>query len=328
MTAEDAANPDEGAERGLDAAARAIEGLLNTPPPEPEPESQPEPEAESAEEQVPEMEAEPEAEPPPEQETESEEEQDVELEPEPEPEPRLYSVKVNGETQHVTLEDLQSGYMKDADYRQKTAKLAEQSQAYDQLAQRVQSLDALINDFQQSGKFQDIKTPEDLRRLSQEDPMAFLEYQADRMELDRAVKEREQAQAELGQENQRKYQEWLQGEQKRLVTLIPEMADPVKGPETQQAIAKYAIGLGIAPERLAMAGADEIDILNKARRWDELQKAKPRAKKKVVNAPPVQKPGAPRQTDLKADKLKEAEARLRNKGGFANAAEVIGQRLG
>ena len=39
---------------------------------------------------------------------------------------QLYEVKVNGETIKVSLDELQSGYAKDSDYRQKTSKLSEE----------------------------------------------------------------------------------------------------------------------------------------------------------------------------------------------------------
>ena len=58
-----------------------------------------------------------------------EESDEDEIEAEEEEQPELYAVKINGQEEQVTLDELKSGYSRQ-DYTQKTQKIAEQEKAF------------------------------------------------------------------------------------------------------------------------------------------------------------------------------------------------------
>lgn len=74
--------------------------------------------------------------------TEDDEEvaEDTEAKPEaevqPEPQPQLFDVTVGGQTVQLTLEELQNGYMRNADYTRKTQALAEERRALQAMNQQ------------------------------------------------------------------------------------------------------------------------------------------------------------------------------------------------
>ena len=61
-----------------------------------------------------------------------------EVEEEDQTDTPLYTVKVDGKEVDVTLDELQSGYLKDSDYRKKTGEIAEQRRAMESQSQAIQ----------------------------------------------------------------------------------------------------------------------------------------------------------------------------------------------
>lgn len=121
------------------------------------------------------------------------------------------------------------------------------------------------------------------------------------------------------QAEQRKYV----AEQKELAEkLIPELADPVEGPKIAEAITSYALERGYGAEDLSVAGAIDLQILDKARRWDAAQAAALAAKVKPV--PKVANPGVSRtRNELKADAHKSALSRLERTGSIEDAVAAL-----
>ena len=111
----------------------------------------------------------------------------------------------------------------------------------------------------------------------------------------------EQAQKQELAQAQSKAREALMGGE-----LIPEWADSSKLDEGLDGVGKYLAKSGYPSEVLAMlADPIAISIAEKARRYDELQKIKPEAKRVVKSKPKVIKAGSKNtasksQTDTKA----------------------------
>merc|ERR1712224_646361 len=63
------------------------------------------------------------------EEVEEQELQEDQVEEEESEQPQLYTIKVDGEEQEVTLEELQNGYSRQRDYTRKTQELAQQRKA-------------------------------------------------------------------------------------------------------------------------------------------------------------------------------------------------------
>lgn len=332
------ANPETGAETGIDAAIERLNALDAEPVTEPE-DGQPE-QAEAKENAEVEIEAEaaPEEAEAAESEADAETEEEVEAEAADEADdadleeeaPKTYRVKVNGEDRDVSLEDLQKGYMQESDYRQKTMKLSEQERAVQQRQQELEArLEGLVPQLEQqlAGQFSDIQTIADVQNLASSDPVRYVQFKAQQDVLASATQAQAQLRAEREQMDNQQFAAWLETEAKTLAEIVPEAADPETGAAYRKAVGEYAVQSGFPQERLAQMSALEFSVLDRARKWDEHAKAqkstKAIAKKKVAKAPKVQKPGAAEPVDTKADALKSARNRLKKHGGIDNAVAAL-----
>ena len=174
--------------------------------------------------------------------------------------------------------------------------------------------------------FPDIKSMEDLERLSIEDPARVIAFNTHERKLQaaRAYLPAVQAAAQA---------EWEQGETAKLHQMIPDLKDNAKGAALREKIAAYALEAGYTPQKLQTVSAVEVKALHDAMQFRDM-KAKQdaeaskqaaaivEARKKAADAPPVQKPGAQRTAD-QGDKAKELRDRLRKTGDVDDAAKVF-----
>jgi len=320
------ANPETGAETGIEAAMLRMEAMEAEPEQELE---EGQPEQEEVEDQV---------------EIEASSDDDIEAtgdeveveaeEPAPEEDkPAKYRVKVNGEEREVSLEDLQKGYMLESDYRQKTSAVSEQARAIEQRQAQLEAhLGGLLPQLEQQlqGQFSDIKTMADLQVLAKTDPARYVEYQAQQQVLASATQAQAQLRLQREQSEQANFQNWLQGEARTLAELVPAAADPETGAAYRKSVGEYAVSKGFPQERLAQMSALEFKVLDGARQWEAHQKAQGNtqaiAKKKVAKAPPVQKPGTTQGGNPKVEAIKSTHARLKKHGGVDNAVAALAAR--
>lgn len=159
-------------------------------------------------------------------------------------------------------------------------------------------------------------TPPD-EALLEEDPMEYLRQKS---KYENALSEHQEAQKELHakhverqEQAQQQYSTWLQEEQSKLVEMIPEYADPQKGPALKEGIAEYALSSGFSKEQLAQASAGEVNLLYKAMQFDMgKQKA---AKAKTAPVPKMQKPGTRKSKSELSAKAREDQIRKLTKTG-------------
>lgn len=194
-----------------------------------------------------------------------------------------------------------------------------------QLNQRVSVLQAELQI-----KFPDIKSMEDLERVASEDPARVIAFNIAERRLGAAVAQQQELE-------QTAHKEWLAEQTAELHRLIPDMADPVKGPDLGKKLTAYASEQNIPMEQLEKATAHQLHTLHKAMLWDEGQKSEKAkaakeaqaiidAKKKAADAPPVQKPGVAKSTDKKAERVKELEQRFEKTGRVDDLAALLSVR--
>ena len=163
---------------------------------------------------------------------------------------QLYEVKVNGETIKVSLDELQSGYAKDSDYRQKTSKLSEERKSLEEERQKI--LDEMNVANQKKSEYvkrleevvSKLKPPSisdsELERLFEEDPTEYVKAQAMvTRERERQMKlksELEKEKQDQAVDYQNKMKVVLQNEQKKLIEKIPALADPNKAEKIRKKI--------------------------------------------------------------------------------------------
>jgi hypothetical protein len=132
-----------------------------------------------------------------------------------------------------------------------------------------------------------------------------------------------QEQARVAQEQQavqnQRFTEYVQEQDRILTEQMPEWSVP----ETKKNIVDYASKQGYQPEQLKQASALDIQLLNKAMKYDKLMAEKPAVQQKVKTVPKVTKPGSVTSKNSKFEAKQAKFNKLRNSGRVEDAASVL-----
>ena len=318
---------------GIEAATEAILGLLK-------PETETSETEEAAPEETEEVSEESEEEPLEASADEPEEESEEPDEPEETEEELVYEVRVDGEPQTVTLDELLNGYSRQSSFTKKSQALAEQRKEFEnaqqQMAAEYHQIQAerqqYVNSLQQviEGSTANLEQYQsvDWERLKVEDPVEWTikrqeladaqnKIQATKAEQDQAI---QRAQAEFQQQQQAT----LQQEHGKMVEALPDWAEPDKQQEIATGIRNYATSQGFQKEELdSLSDHRSLLVLRKAMLYDQLQKADVKGKK-LKGKPRVIRAGRgaekkQTQKGLRAAKMK----RLQSTGHVDDAANLI-----
>jgi hypothetical protein len=247
--------------------------------------------------------------------------------------PGTYTIKVDGKDVEVTLDELQAGYSRQADYTRKSQVLAEQrKQADEELAATQQERQRYLSQLEQFNTQADSKLNElkstDWTRLKEEDPTEYMLKRDQYRELQENKRTVEEEQKNLQyksqQEQQAKWQEELGRQQEIMAQRLPEWNDPNKGPKLKQDIKSFAVKTGFSEQEVdSLIDARSVDVLHKAMLYDNLLAAKISNKKSKV-VPKVTRPGSPAtKGEISSDKVKAQRAKLRKSGHVKDASSVI-----
>jgi len=247
--------------------------------------------------------------------------------------PGTYTIKVDGKDVEVTLDELQAGYSRQADYTRKSQVLAEQrKQADEELAATQQERQRYLSQLEQFNTQADSKLNElkstDWTKLKEEDPTEYMLKRDQYRELQENKRTVEEEQKNLQyksqQEQQAKWQEELGRQQEIMAQRLPEWNDPTKGPKLKQDIKSFAVKTGFSEQEVdSLIDARSVDVLHKAMLYDNLLAAKISNKKAKV-VPKVTKPGSPAtKGEISSDKVKAQRARLKKSGRIKDATSVI-----
>ena len=187
-------------------------------------------------------------------------------------------------------------------------------------ALQLQQLTAHVTQLQANlqAAFPDIKSMEDLERLSIEDPARVIAFNTHERKV-------QAARAYLPQVQAAAQAEWEQAETVKLHQLIPDLKDSAKGAALREKIAAYALEAGYSPQKLQTVSAVEVKALHDAMQYRDFKskqdaeakkqaEAIVEARKKAADAPQVQKPGAPKGSDGRAEKAAELKAKHEKSG--------------
>lgn len=247
--------------------------------------------------------------------------------------PSTYTIKVDGKDVEVTLDELQAGYSRQADYTRKSQVLAEQrKQADEELAATQQERQRYLSQLEQFNTQADSKLDElkstDWTKLKEEDPTEYMLKRDQYRELQenkRTVEEEQKnLQYKTQQEQQAKWQEELGRQQEIMAQRLPEWNDPTKGAKLKQDIKSFAVKTGFSEQEVdSLIDARSVDVLHKAMLYDNLLAAKISNKKAKV-VPKVTRPGSPAtKGEISSDKVKAQRARLKKSGRVKDATSVI-----
>lgn len=251
-----------------------------------------------------------------------------EAEDDQEPEETLYTVKVDGAEEQVTLEDLKRGYSGQKYVQQGMQKAAEARKeaedVYAVLMSERQNLANIIKEVQQ-GSLTPPKEPS--RDLFDADPIGYMEA---KMQYDDQMKVYQEnvgkVQAQLQQQSQAEkqaQQAYLRHEMGKLVEAMPELADPKKAEAFTARISKAGEKLGYTKEELAaVASHRDMMVLDLAAKYLELQSGKEIVREKSKKARKPVKAGAKKIAN-KTDAVRKQRDKLRSSGSIDDALALI-----
>lgn len=203
----------------------------------------------------------------------------------------------DGSELQTPIAELKSGYMRHADYTQKTQQLAEERK---QAAAEVSRQFELAQEFARE-QVQLVQVQERLNTFSranwaalyQQDPAKAGELQAQWMQLQEHGKQLAASyQAKWQQRQQERAQQFQQASAEALKTLQREI--PGFGDAHIQAMREAGLAHGFSQQELAqVSDARVLQVLHEAAQWRALQAARPAVQNKVQAAPAkTTKPGA------------------------------------
>ena len=337
---ENQGNPLKGSETDLQKAQKAVNGLLNPQeqetigqqeaPKEEIKQNSPEPQNEESEEDQPQEQEISE-------ETESEEEevseQDVsqdeeQIDTQEKLEDSTYKVKVAGQELDVTLDELRNGYSRDADYRQKTEELSYQRKQFQSESEKQRlSYSEKLNELNQRLSTAQVDlnaeiNSSELDKLYEEDP-------TEAARVERKLKKKQDAlnqsmyQAQAEQKEQ--FSSFLQEQQRKLVSKMPEFSDPAKASNIKANMKSTLNNYGFNDQEVAQVYDHRIVMLvNDAMKYRSMQNSKPNIAKKIT------KPSKPFSSGVKQGKneanlkvRKEKFSRLKKTGSMKAAQDVF-----
>ena len=248
-------------------------------------------------------------------------------------EPSTYTVKVDGKDVEVTLDELRSGYSRQADYTRKSQVLAEQRQKADEeLAATQQERQRYISQLEQFTGQADKKLDEfksvDWEKLKADDPMEYMTKRDQYRELQEnkrlVAEEQQNLKYKQQQEAQAKWNEELARQQEIMAQRLPEWNDPNKGAKLKQNIKSFAIKKGFSEQEVDhLIDARSVDVLHKAMLYENLLDAKI-SKKKAKVVPKVTKPGTgATKGEVASEKVNRLRTKAKRSGGVNDAAKYL-----
>jgi len=334
------ANPLKEAQTDVDKAANAVFGLLNPkeeeeigksePPKEEIKQDSPEPQNEESETDQPqeqEIKEEESQEETSEDVSQDEEQSDVQ-EKQDSTEEQLHKVKVAGQEFDVTLDELRNGYQRDADYRRKTEELSNDRKNFQSESEK-QRLDysQKLNELNQSLSVaqQDLNAEinsADLDKLYDEDP-------TEAARVERKLKKKQDALNQSLQkaqtEQKQQFETFLQDQQRKLVSKMPEFSDPAKASSLKANMKNTLNNYGFNDQEVAQVYDHRIVMLvNDAMKYRSMQNSKPNLAKKISKPSKVFSSGVKQgKTELNQKARKEKFSRLRKSGSTKDATSIF-----
>jgi len=248
-------------------------------------------------------------------------------------EPQKYRVKAAGEDKEVTLDELIKSYQLGTDYTKKSQAVAEERKAVEAERHAVQEAKALRDQYaQQLGIIEQMlnqpQQAEDLDYLKETDPIGYAvkvaELSQKEKQLAQVRAQREMISQQQEYDRQQQMKQMIAAESEKLVSVLPEFADPSKGEVIRKDIRTYGKQMGFSDEELAnVFDSRAVLTLYKAMQYDKLQSAKPGITKKVSEAPKAIKPGVSKPRDSNSEEIRKLKSRAKSTGSVKDAANVF-----
>lgn len=251
----------------------------------------------------------------------------------PDPTP-LYTVKVDGKEERVTLDEALRGYSRTQNYTRDKMALADERKAFEtekanelktvraerdqyaellpQLKQAIAALSTEPDWSQRALEVAPVQLAEEMRQWkAAQERVKALDAEAQRV---KAQQEAEAADA---------LKHTLAKEQQALLTVFPDLAEPEKARAIWAGWQQYASDLGFTPEQFAgVTDHRVLAMLNDAMLYRQQQKKAPAIQNKITQKIASAAPGGEKTTPSRS-KAAEAAQRARKSGRVEDAAAAI-----
>ena len=266
---------------------------------------------------------------------EEDEPHEDQVEEEESEQPQLYTIKVDGEEQEVTLEELQNGYSRQRDYTRKTQELAQQRKAVEAKYQEISQKDAIYSQLlprMESTLKGELENEPDWNALYEADPIAYVRekdiWNEKKQKLQAVQAESQRLQQESAMAQQQQLQQFLQYGQQQLLEQIPEWQDNEVASKEKMAIRDYGVNvLGYTPQEMDSV-YDYRVLLGLRNAWlqhktQQATKVKPTEKKAAARTARPGTSNVPKSTTP----VKKARQKLAKTGKVQDAAKLFEQLL-
>jgi len=244
----------------------------------------------------------------------------------------LYTVKVDGKTKQVTLDELTRGYSGQAYIQHNLEQAAKAKKAMQQQYQEMQNERQFLAELRQKAEQgQSLIPPKPPSKdLFEKDPIGYMEakinYDEDVAEFQKQQQVLQQMDQREATEKSQRHMQYLQQQMQTLQERIPEFADPKKAPAYRDKMIQAGTNFyGFSSEELsAEADARRIAVLNDAMKYREMQEAQGVARQKADGARPVVKPGTKRtERTSQVKKAQQAASRMKKTGTVDDVAKFL-----
>ena len=239
-----------------------------------------------------------------------------------------YTVKVDGSEMEVTLDELLRGYQREADYTRKTSELSLEKSRYNDMMQQSQSeINQKLSKLTEltSAAQQELQTEYsniDFEKLYEDDPV-----EASRLEhkMRKRAENLQRIQEETRNNQMNEFQKYIQEQQAKVATMIPDFSDPAKASKLKSDMRSYLSKLGYNDKEISSVyDSRQVLLIKDAMAYDKLKKSNVKVTKKVAKAPKVVKPGTTKtKAEVAAKQRQEKLNHLKKTGGVRDAAKVF-----
>jgi hypothetical protein len=244
----------------------------------------------------------------------------------------VYTIKIDGTEQQVTLSELKRGYSG----QQYVQKGMQEAAAQRKQAESVYA--ALLNERQQVAQlYQQIQagrvaTPPQApsRELFESDPIGYMEA---KLNYDEKVAEYQQQQekfqqlsAQQSQAEQAARQAYLQRELENLKNVIPELSKPESAGKFKDQILEAGQAYGYTPEEISqVVESRALHVLRDAMKYREIMRGKQKADEKAKSARPKQAPikAGSKRLEKSNKAVTDQKRKLRNSGSINDALALM-----
>jgi hypothetical protein len=261
------------------------------------------------------------------EEEEVEEEDDEDADEAEESTPELYTVKVDGKEEQVSLDDLKRGYSGQQYVQKGMQEAANLRKQAELVYQALMNERAMVAQAIQGGIPQPPAEPS--KEMFESDPIGFMEaklkYDDQLKEYNERMSQFQQIAEQQSQAQQAAQRAYLEREMETLKQVVPEFADPQKASQVRDRLVTMGQEIyGYEPNEIsAVMDHRAIRVLNDAIKYQELMSGKKQAERKAKPKPKRTVRAGAKKTASNANAERQTRQKLKKSGNINDALSLI-----